>query len=143
MGVLKFTIARARQLRANATDAERLLWQHLRIRQIAGHKFRRQRPVGPYVVDFVCLERRVIIEVDGGQHSAQIAEDAERDAWLRGEGYMVLRFWNHEVLTQIEEVKNVIWSTLNAAPPNPPPRRGRNESDASQSGEFAGSLGDE
>jgi very-short-patch-repair endonuclease len=70
----------------------------------------------PIIVDFVCLERRLVIEVDGGQHSTQVRHDAERNAWLQREGYRVLRFWNHEVLTQIETVKNVIWSTLNAAP---------------------------
>src|SRR5688572_7052621 len=116
MGDLKRTIARARELRANATATERFLWQHLRLRQLGGHKFRRQRPIGPYVVDFVCLEKRLVIEVDGGQHNTQAPQDAEREAWLRQEGYTVLRFWNHEVLTDIETVKNVICSTLNAAP---------------------------
>ena len=102
MGDLKRTIARARELRANATTTERFLWQHLRLRQIDGHKFRRQRPVSPYVVDFVCLEKRLIIEVDGGQHNTQRAQDAKRETWLRQEGYTVLRFWNHEVLTQMK-----------------------------------------
>jgi very-short-patch-repair endonuclease len=126
MGDLKRTIARARELRANATTTERFLWQHLRLRQIDGYKFRRQRPVGPYVVDFICLEKRLVIEVDGGQHNTQGPQDAKREAWLRQEHYTVLRFWNHEVLTQIETVKNVISSTLNATPLlNPPPRRGR------------------
>ena len=67
-----------------------------------GHKFRRQRPVGPYVVDFIRLEKRLVIEVDGGQRNTQVPQDAEREAWLRQEGYTVLRFWNHEVLTQLK-----------------------------------------
>lgn len=67
-----------------------------------GHKFRRQRPVGPYVVDFIRLEKRLVIEVDGGQHNTQVPQDTEREAWLRQEGYTVLRFWNHEVLTQLK-----------------------------------------
>ena len=105
-------IKRARELRNNLTDAERTLWRHLRLRQIDGHKFRRQRPVGTYIVDFVCLEKRVIIEVDGGQHSEQKAYDDKRSAWLRSEGFEVLRFWDHEVLTQIGNVKQAIWKAL-------------------------------
>ena len=132
-GNLNRTISRARTLRANATDAERFLWQHLRLRQLGGHKFRRQRPIGLYVVDFVCLEKRLVIEVDGGQHNTQVPQDALREAWLRQEGYTVIRFWNHEVLKQIETVKNVIWSTLNALPPESSPEAGRSESNPSQS----------
>ena len=109
-------IKRARELRNNLTDAERTLWRHLRLRQIDGHKFRRQRPVGTYIVDFVCLEKRVIIEVDGGQHSEQKAYDDKRSAWLRSEDFTVLRFWDHEVLTQIDNVKQAIWKAL-ARPP--------------------------
>lgn len=89
-----------------------------------GHKFRRQRPVGPYVVDFIRLEKRLVIEVDGGQHNTQVPQDTEREAWLRQEGYTVLRFWNHEVLTQIETVKNVVWNALNAPPPESSPDTG-------------------
>jgi very-short-patch-repair endonuclease len=124
MGDLNRTISRARTLRANATDAERFLWQHLRLRQMDGHKFRRQRPIGPYVVDFICLEKRLVIEVDGGQHNTQVPQDAEREAWLQQEGYTVLRFWNHEVLTQIETVKNAVWSALHAPPPESSPDTG-------------------
>jgi very-short-patch-repair endonuclease len=83
---------------------------------VDGYKFRRQQPLGNYIVDFVCLEKRLVIEVDGGQHGSQVPRDAEREAWLRREGYTVLRFWNHEDLTQIETVKNAIRITLNAAP---------------------------
>jgi very-short-patch-repair endonuclease len=109
---LSTAIHRARELRNNLTDAERTLWRHLRLRQINGHKFRRQRPIGPYIVDFVCLEKRVVVEVDGGQHSEQIPYDEKRDAWLRAEGFAVLRFWDHEVLTQLDSVKQSIWRAL-------------------------------
>ena len=114
MGQVRATIARARKLRSNLTDAEHYLWCHLRFRQISGHKFRRQRPVGPYIVDFVCLEKRLVIELDGGQHAEQSDYDAKRDAWLRSEGFVILRFWGHEVLTQVNDVKQAIWAALSA-----------------------------
>ncbi len=88
----------ARRLRKHPTDAERLLWRHLRLRQLGGYKFRRQQPLGPYIVDFVCLAKRLIVEVDGGQHAEQAEEDAQRTAWLEAQGFRVLRFWNTEVL---------------------------------------------
>ena len=93
----------ARRLRRAMTDAERALWRHLRMRQIAGARFRRQHPIGPYVVDFVCLAHRLVIEVDGGQHADSMS-DAARDAFLRTHGYQVLRFWNHDVLGNPEGV---------------------------------------
>jgi very-short-patch-repair endonuclease len=105
---------RARYLRSNPTDAERILWRHLRLRQVGGYKFRRQRPIGPYFVDFVCLEKRIVVEVDGGQHAQHFSYDAKRDAWLRAEGFTVLRFWDDEVLKQVENVKQVIWEALSA-----------------------------
>ena len=83
---------KARELRKNLTDAERMLWAALRLRQIEGYKFRRQRPIGPYIVDFVCLEKSLVIEVDGGQHEGQLVHDTSRDAWLESQGYRVLRF---------------------------------------------------
>jgi very-short-patch-repair endonuclease len=110
-------IARARRLRSNLTDAEKYLWRHLRLRQIAGHKFRRQRPMGPYIVDFVCIEKKVVVEVDGGQHNGVVSRDYQRDEWFRAQGYTVLRFWNHEVLTQTDHVKEMIWSALDEPPP--------------------------
>ena len=76
----------ARELRKNPTEGEQALWKHLRMRQLAGYKFRRQQPIGPYIVDFVSFERRVIIEVDGGQHSRQADYDTERTAWLEAQG---------------------------------------------------------
>ena len=101
----------ARGLRKDPTEAERLLWRHLRLRQLGGHKFRRQQPLGPYIVDFVCLEKRLIVEVDGGQHAAQLAKDAQRAAWLEAAGFRVLRFWNTAVLQETEAV----WETIKAA----------------------------
>ena len=103
---------RARELRKNQTDAERTLWNHLRDRRFEGYKFRRQRPVGRYIVDLTCLEERLIIEVDGGQHSVQELYDSERDEWLKSQGYRVLRFWNNQVLNDIEAVKDAILATL-------------------------------
>ncbi len=89
-----------RDLRRNLTDAERALWRHLRQRQIAGLKFRRQHPVDRYILDFVCLEARLVIELDGGHHAERQDEDQERTAWPEERGYRVLRFWNTEVLEQ-------------------------------------------
>lgn len=103
--------AAARALRASMTDAEHRLWRVLRKRQLGGHRFRRQCPLGPFVVDFVCLERGVVIEVDGGQHCDSL-RDARRDAWLRGRGFSVLRFWNHDVMGNLEGVWQVIESAL-------------------------------
>jgi very-short-patch-repair endonuclease len=123
---MKASINRARELRKNLTDAERLLWHHLRLRQINGDRFRRQRPVGPYILDFVCLEKKLVIEVDGGQHSEEKDYDMRRDEWLQNRGFKVLRFWNHEVLTEIDAVKEVIWKTMVETPSSVLPRgRGR------------------
>ena len=117
------TRERARQLRKNATDAERLLWRKLRFWQVDGLKFRRQQPVGRYIVDFICLEKRLVIEVDGGQHSEQVAYDVERDIWLRDQGFNVLRFWNHDVLKNIDGVVDVVVQALRNTPfLNPSPQ---------------------
>ena len=101
-----------RHLRRNMTDAERLLWRHLRLKQMGGFKFRRQHPVGRYILDFACLEAGVAIELDGGQHAEQEDYDAERDVWLAEHGFRVLRFWNHEVIHETENVKMSIWNVL-------------------------------
>ena len=106
----------ARKLRKNPTDAEKVLWKHLRLRQVEGHKFRRQQPLGPYIVDFVCLDRKLIVEVDGGQHLEQSASEARRTASLEARGFRVLRFWNDQVLKDLESVKEVIWQVLMAPP---------------------------
>lgn len=89
----------ARRLRKTKTDAETALWRHLRERQLEGFRFRRQVPIGPYIVDFACMEARLIVEVDGGQHSAGAERDGKRDSWLENVGYRVMRFWNNDVLS--------------------------------------------
>lgn len=122
------SIQKARALRSNLTDAEQRLWRHLRLRQINGHKFRRQRPIGPYIVDFVCLEKRLIVELDGGQHAEHSSYDGERDAWLRSQGFSVLRFWNNDVLQNLSGVKDAILSKLESTPfLNPSPQGGRKQ----------------
>lgn len=110
----------ARQLRKSMTDAEQALWLPLRKRQILDFKFRRQHPIGPYICDFVCIEQKLIIEVDGGQHSEAIAYDRSRDKYLRLQGYHVLRFWNNEVLLQRDAVLDVIYAYLASGEILPP-----------------------
>jgi very-short-patch-repair endonuclease len=106
---------RARHLRKNMTDAERRLWQHLRLRQLEGHKFRRQVRIGPYIADFACLKAMLVIEVDGGQHADARAYDSRRDDFMRGQGHRILRFWNNEVLGNMDGVWQVIAAELNHA----------------------------
>ena len=114
------TTDRARNLRRQSTDAERLLWRHLRDRELAGLKFRRQRPLGNFIVDFVCLEQRLIVEVDGGQHATQRQKDAHREAFLKRQGYRVLRFWNNEVLSNTEGVlEEIVRASQSDDPPSP------------------------
>ena len=119
--------ARARRLRREMTDAERLLWRHLRKKQL-GYGFRRQMPFGRYIVDFVCFDRRLIIEVDGEHHADQVAYDTARTKWLESHGFRVLRFWNSEVLRQTEGVIEAIVQALRPMrsprapqPPTAPP----------------------
>ncbi len=109
----------AKALRQQMTDAEQLLWRHLRGHRLKGHKFRRQQPLGPYVVDFVHFGARLIVEADGGQHNAS-AHDAVRDAWLRRQGFAVLRFWNNDILRQTDSVLQAIWLALEVEPPLSP-----------------------
>ena len=124
-------VAKAREMRKNLTESEQALWKHLRMRQLAGCKFRRQQPIGPYIVDFVSFARKVIVEVDGGQHSQQAEYDSARTAWLEAQEYRVLRFWNRQVLKEIEAVKAVILKTLECSIDtphlNPPPQGGRRD----------------
>ena len=101
----------ARALRHHMTEAEKRLWQKLRFMQLQGCKFRRQALIGPYIVDFVCYEAGLVIEVDGGQHCENV-KDVARDAWLAGEGFRVLRFWNNDVLNNTEGVVQVISEAL-------------------------------
>jgi very-short-patch-repair endonuclease len=118
---------RARSLRRDMTDAEKKLWEILRGRGIAGFDFRRQVPIGPYITDFLCHKARIIIEAEGGQHDLTSQREMTRTAFLNGEGYRVLRFWNNEVLSSLDGVYETISSALDrvSPPPNPPPSRGR------------------
>src|SRR5207245_8153996 len=100
--------ARARSLRRNMTEAECRIWQMLRLRRIDGYKFRRQVPLGRYVADFACHEARLIVEIDGGQHDRSSPLEAERTLFLQAEGYRVLRFWNNEVLQNLDGVRDVL-----------------------------------
>ncbi len=116
-----------KKLREDATDAERKLWHHLRRKQVGGLRFRRQYPLGPCIVDFVCLPARLVIEVDGGQHAEQAERDRMRTAWLESQGFRVIRFWNNEVLGNVEGVLHVIGEHLSpeSPPPPAPSREGR------------------
>ncbi len=105
-------IIRARELRKNMTDAERKLWNHLRNRQLGGLKFRRQHPIGKYVVDFVCFEKKIVIEVDGSQHLENRIYDAERTEWLEKQGFKVIRVWNNDVLNEIEVVLEELYEEI-------------------------------
>ena len=102
------------------TDAETLLWRHLRGHRLDGQKFRRQQPIGNYIVDFVHMGARLIVEADGGQH-LQSPQDQERDAWLRSEGFQILRFWNDDILLRSDAVLEAIWQALRAFPSPPAP----------------------
>jgi very-short-patch-repair endonuclease len=117
----------ARHLRKNLTDAEKRLWWRLRYRQLQNCKFRRQAPVGDYVVDFVCFERNLIVELDGGGHTLKRRQDAERTKWLESQGFTVLRFWNSDVVKEMDGVLEAIWNALSRATPHPdpPPQGGR------------------
>jgi len=112
----------AKNLRKRATDTERLVWKHLRAKHFGGLKFRRQQPVGKYIVDFVCFEEKIIIELDGGQHSmlSEKHKDTERDKWFEAQGYRVLRFWDDEVLMNTGGVLEVIRTHCFDYPPLSP-----------------------
>ena len=116
----------AKNLRKRATDTEQVLWQHLRAKRFTGLKFKRQQPIGPYIVDFVCFEKKIIIELDGGQHAQpeEMQSDSIRDQWFEAKGFKVLRFWDNEVLTNIRGVLEVIGThCFNHPPLNPLPSR--------------------
>jgi very-short-patch-repair endonuclease len=97
-----------------------MLWSILRNRQALGHRFRRQAAIGPYIVDFVCFENRLVIEVDGGQHGEQVDRDSERTAWLESVGFTVIRFWNNQVLQEMPSVRDAIFVALRRQSPSPP-----------------------
>ncbi len=114
------TLQRAQTLRDNRTDAEGLLWQYLRNKQLGGYKFRRQQPMGPYIADFACLPEKLLVELDGGQHAARQAHDDRRDAFLREKGYRALRFWNNEVFDNCFGVLDRVYAALTDPPPQQP-----------------------
>ena len=107
----------ARELRRNMTDAEKRLWYHLRGYRMQGRKFRRQQPVGHYIVDFVHFGSGVIVEADGGQHNDSV-RDKDRDAWLQTQGFRILRFWNHDILRNTETVLEQIRMAVEANSPS-------------------------
>ena len=124
----------AKHLRHQMTDAEIKLWRHLRAHRLNGQKFRRQQPIGPYVVDFVHFGARLIVEADGGQHNgAQHGET--RDAWLREQGFKVMRFWNNEIMSNPDGVLAAIMAavTEHPSPPTPLPQGERGENIPSSS----------
>jgi very-short-patch-repair endonuclease len=125
----------AKFLRSHQTEAEQRLWYYLRAGRFMGLKFKRQKPIGPFIADFVCLELRLVIEADGSQHGDE--RDRQRDAWLQGNGFTVLHFWNNEVLAQTEAVLEQIRQVVHALSPGPSPACGRGEKEKplSQSGE--------
>ena len=104
----------SREMRRNPTEAERALWPHLRKRQLNGYRFRRQHTVGPFIVDFACLDPRLAIELDGSQHLEQPQRDERRDAYLASKGFKVLHFTNRDVLTDMQTVLEVILRELDA-----------------------------
>jgi very-short-patch-repair endonuclease len=104
----------AKNLRKQSTDTELVLWKYLRAKRLEGLKFKRQQPIGKYIVDFVCFEKKILIELDGGQHAQpkQIAKDRERDRWFEGQGYEVIRFWDNDVLNNTRGVLEIIREVL-------------------------------
>lgn len=118
---MKKNTERVKALRHNLTDAEKFLWQRMRNRELSGFKFRRQHPIGPYIVDFVCIEKRIIIEVDGGQHAENTELDTQRSKYLQERGNRILRFWDNEVLKEGTTVLDVILSSLAKDAPSPTP----------------------
>ena len=119
----------ARELRRNSTDADRLLWRHFRAKRFASTKFKRQATIGPYIVDFVCFDRKLIVELDGSQH---LDEDSGRQGWLEGQGFDVLRFWNNDVLTNTDAVLTQTLVRLSPSP-RPSPIEGEGVSGAGDS----------
>ncbi len=112
-------VAKARKLRRSSTDVERKLWHRIRDKQIDEFRFRRQRPIGKYIVDFVCLDAMLIVELDGGQHAEDAAYDQKRTAFLESLGYRVLRFWNNEVIENMDGVLQRLQENLLRSRANP------------------------
>ncbi|XES83618.1 endonuclease domain-containing protein [Franconibacter pulveris] len=118
---MRYAPTHARQLRRQLTDQERLLWRLLRDRRFAAHKFRRQHPVGPFILDFACCQAKLAVELDGGQHAEHRAYDARRTAWLQAHGWTVLRFWNNGRLNNQEGVLLTLLAELEHLLPSPRP----------------------
>ncbi len=114
------SVERARNLRKSMTKAETLLWSRLRNRGLEGFRFRRQHPIGNYVVDFVCEGERLVVELDGGQHATRNLANEARTHWLQQQGYRVIRFWNNDVLQNLEGVLAMLQAAL---PRGPSPAR--------------------
>ncbi|MHB8536049.1 MAG: endonuclease domain-containing protein [Sulfuricaulis sp.] len=128
----RIALGRAKKLRRVMTDAEKELWYHLRAHRLFGTKFKRQKPIGPYIADFACPALRLVIEIDGGQHSEEVKYDRLREIWLHKRGYTVLRFWNNEVMENMEGVlERIAAAVKNQAPsplsPSPASGRGATE----------------
>jgi len=104
------TLDHAKRLRKDMTDAERILWQHLRAGRLAGMKFRRQHPVPSFIVDFCCIESSLVVELDGSQHSQDV--DAGRTRYLKSQGWRIVRFWDSDVLKETEAVLEAIWNMV-------------------------------
>jgi very-short-patch-repair endonuclease len=126
---------RARSMRAEPTQAERVLWGLLRGKRLADFKWKRQQPIGRYIVDFVCFEARLIVEANGSQH-VDNDYDERRDTWLRSQGFRLLRLWNNDVLARPTQVADAVYAALNGEPdgsptplPGPPPQGGREQKD--------------
>ena len=113
-----FQRTNARTMRHVPTDAEKKFWWQVRDRRLAGYKFKRQFLIGRYIVDFVCLDRGLVVELDGGQHAQQTAYDKEREAFLRTRGFRVIRFWNYDVLTNMDGIVESVLRELKK-PPHP------------------------
>ena len=114
---------RSRELRNNATDAERKLWPHLSARKLRGVRFNRQFPVGQFICDFVSREKRLVIEIDGGHHATNVEYDSRRTQFLNSQGYVVLRFWNNDVIDNLDGVLMMIGEALDNRPSPDPSRK--------------------
>jgi len=108
-------------LRKQQTPQEQALWRQLRAKRFSGYKFRRQQVLGRFIADFVCFSQKLIVELDGGQHADAVPYDAQRDAWLKLEGFRVLRFWNNDWALRQDAVLETIWRALQAPAPSPQP----------------------
>ena len=122
------TKTHTKELRKNMTEAEKKLWTLLRSRRFVRHKFRRQVPLGPYILDFVCFEERLIIEVDGSQHMDQATYDLKRTAYFQEKSYRVIRVWNNDVLGKLPSVSQLIFDQLSTPHPDPLPQGEREAS---------------